>query len=355
MRVIDRYIGTAAAAGTALALLTLVALDGLLAFVQEIPDIGIEAYGAAQAATYVVMTLPRRAFDLFPTSALLGTLLGVGALAVNSELVALRASGVSRRRISAAALAACFLISVPMMMVGEWVAPEAERAAQELKVSRQAQNLSIGGPSGLWVRRGNAVINAERLLETGALSGVTVLEFSEDRRLTSVTKAALAQPVSDGWQLSGVRRTTLGQGRASTERSAEETWLELVEPELLRVAALNPEDLGIRALDRYIEYLNENNLEAYRYEQAYWHRVTYPLTVVALVIAGLPFIFGSLRQGGFGVRVFTGVVIGLVFFLANRTLVRFGAVYELDPLAITLVPPIVVGVAAGLYLRRTFA
>lgn len=355
MKVIDRYIGTAAAMGTALALLTLVALDGLLAFVQEIPEIGTVEYGAMQAVTYVLMTLPRRAFDLFPTAALLGALLGVGGLAVNSELVALRGAGVSRRRISAAALAACLMLAVPMMVVGEWLAPAAEQAAQQLKVTHQAENLSIGGPDGLWVRRGDAVINASRLLETGALSDLTVLEFDADRRLTAVTTAALAQPVADGWQLARVERTVLGEGRARTERAAREHWAELVDPELLRVAALKPEDLSIRALDRYIEYLDANELDAYRYEQAFWNRLLYPLVVLALVIAGLPFIFGPLRQGGFGLRVFLGIAIGLVFFLVNRTLVRFGAVYDIDPLAITLVPPLLVGLAATLYLRRTFA
>lgn len=355
MKVIDRYIGTAAAAATALALLALLALDGLFAFVQEIPEIGTADYGALQAVSYVIMTLPRRAFDLFPTAALLGALLGVGSLAVSSELVALRASGVSRGRISAAALGACLLLAVPMMLVGEWLAPAAEQSAQELKVTRQAQNLSIGGPSGLWVRRGDAVINAERLLETGALSGVTVLEFDGSRRLQAVTRAALAQPLPEGWQLTRVERTVLDAGRARTESSARETWPELVDPELLRVAALKPEHLSIRALERYIDYLDANGLQAYRYEQAFWNRVIYPVTVLALVIAGLPFVFGPLRQGGFGLRVFLGIAIGLVFFLFNRTLSRFGAVYDLDPLAVTLLPPLLVAAAATLYLRRTFA
>lgn len=355
MKVIDRYIGAAAVMGTGVSLLALVALDGLLAFVQEIPEIGTVDYGAVQAVTYVLLTLPRRAFDLFPTAALLGALLGVGALAVNSELVALRGSGVSRNRISAAALGACLLISVPMIMVGEWLAPAAEQAAQELKVTHQAENLSIGGPDGFWVRRGDAVINAERLLETGALSGVTVMEFDADRRLAAVTTAALAQPVDDGWQLARVERTVLGEGRSRTEHADREHWPELVDPELLRVAALKPEDLSIRALDRYIEYLRANGLESYRYEQAFWHRITYPVVVLALVIAGLPFIFGPLRQGGFGLRVFLGIAIGLVFFLISRTLVRFGAVYGLDPLLITLLPPLLVGLLAAWYLRRTFA
>lgn len=355
MKVIDRYIGAAAAVGAALALFTLVALDGLLAFVQEIPDIGTAQYGVVQAASYVLLTLPRRAFDFYPTAALLGALLGVGALAVNSELVALRASGVSRRRIGMAALGGCLALSAPMMAIGEWIAPAAEESAQQLRVTRQGGNLSLGGPSGVWVRSGNSVINADRLLETGALSGVTVLEFGPGRRLTAATRAVLARPVEEGWELSGVRRTELGGDGASAVREQSQIWPELVDPELLRVAALRPEDLSLRALDRYIEYLNNNDLNAYRYEQAFWSRIIYPLTVVALVIAGLPFIFGPLRQGGFGLRVFMGIAIGLVFFLINRTLVRFGAVYDLDPLAVTLVPPMLVVLGATLYLRRTFA
>lgn len=355
MKVIDRYIGAAAAMGALMALVALVALDGLLAFVQEIPDIGTAEYGAAQAAAYVVMTLPRRAFDFYPTAALLGALLGVGALAVNSELVALRAAGVSRRRIGAAAIGACVALAIPMMAMGEWLAPAAEEEAQELRITRQGGDLSLGGPSGVWIRSGDAVINAARLLETGALSDVTVLEFGPERRLVAATMAVLARPVEEGWELTGVRRTELGAEHASAVRERRQFWEELVDPELLRVAALKPEDLSLRALDRYSGYLKNNNLDSYRYEQAFWYRAIYPLTVLALVIAGLPFIFGPLRQGGFGQRIFLGMAIGLVFFLVNRTLVRFGAVYDLDPLAVTLVPPLLVIVAATLYLRRTFA
>lgn len=355
MKVIDRYIGAAAAIGAVLALFTLVALDGILAFVQEIPDIGTGQYGVVQAATYIFLTLPRRAFDFYPTAALLGALLGVGALAVNSELVALRASGVSRQRIGAAALAGCMALAAPMMAIGEWIAPAAEETAQELRVTRQGENLSLGGPTGVWVRSGNSIINAERLLETGALSGVTVLELGPQRRLAAATRAVLARPIEEGWELTGVRRTELGPDGANAVRDKEQIWPELVDPELLRVAALKPEDLSLRALDRYIEYLNDNELDAYRYEQAFWYRAIYPLTVIALVIAGLPFIFGPLRQGGFGQRVFMGIAIGLAFFLVNRTLVRFGEVYDLDPLAVTLLPPLLVALVATIYLRRTFA
>lgn len=355
MKVIDRYIAAATAAGTGLSLLALASLDGVLAFVAEVPEIGREDYGLLEAVTYVLLTLPRRAFDLFPTAALLGALLGVGALAVHSELVALRAVGISRRRISLAVLGACALLLLPMMLLGEWIAPASEQAAQELKVTRQARDLSLGGPSGLWVRQGDAVINAERLLESGALSGVTVYEFDTGRRLAAVTRAEFARPVDGEWELSEVRATAFGANSAETSSHDEQRWPTLVDASLLQAAALDPQNISLRALYRFIHYLEDNNLDAERYEQAFWSRIFYPVTALALVIAGLPFVFGPLRQGGFGLRLFLGIAIGLVFFLVNRLIMRFGAVYDLEPALVALVPPLAVALAAWWYLRRTFA
>jgi len=355
MKVVDRYVGMAAVTGTGLSMLALALIDGLFAFVGEIPDIGRVDYGPLQAMSFVLLTMPRRIYDLFPTAALLGALLGVGALAVNSELVAIRSAGVSRRRISAAVIGACVLLLVPVMLMGEWVAPASEQAAQQLRITHQARDVSVGGASGLWVRQGDLVVNAGRLLESGALSDVTVYEFGPERRLVAVSRASLAQPVDDGWALTRLRRTEFSEGGSHTERFRKVTWPELVDPALLRVAALNPKDLSLRSLSHFVTYLRDNGINAYRYEQAYWSKIFFPLTVVALVIAGLPFVFGPLRQGGFGQRLFVGIVIGLLFFLFNRLLERFGAVYHLDPVALALVPPLLVILAAGLYLRRTFA
>lgn len=353
--IVERYLGSAAVTGTAIALLVLLSLDGIFALVGEIPDIGKVDYGVVEALTYVLLTLPRRAYDLFPTSALLGALLGVGALAVNNELVALRAAGVSRRRISAAVLGACTLMLTPMMAMGEWLAPVSEQAAQELKFTRQARDLALGGPSGLWVRQGNAVINAERLLESGALSGVTVYEFDEGGRLAAATRAEFARPLGAGWELTRLRRTELAAERAVTKQREREQWPELVDSSLLQSAALDPRDLSLRSLHRFIAYLNDNELDAERYEQAFWTRVFYPVTALALVVVGLPFVFGPLRQGGFGLRLFLGIVIGVVFFIFNRLFTRFGAVYDLDPMLTALLPPLALMLGAWWYLRRTFA
>ena len=78
----------------------LLGLDVVLAFADEFGDVGKGGYTINHAIAATCLTIPWRAYNLFPTAAVIGALLGLGQLAASSELTALRALGLSRRRLS---------------------------------------------------------------------------------------------------------------------------------------------------------------------------------------------------------------------------------------------------------------
>ena len=129
IRLADRLV-----AGRVLVALTgvwavLVGFDAITAMAGELADVGEGNYGLGQTLTYTLLTLPRRAYTLFPTAAVIGALLGLGALATSSELTALRALGQSRTRISAAAAVVIVLLTGLMVLVGETIGPAGEQYA----------------------------------------------------------------------------------------------------------------------------------------------------------------------------------------------------------------------------------
>ena len=131
MKILDRYIALAIAAGTGIALLAIVGLDVFFNIIGQMDRVGTGTYTFWKMIQYVALTTPQTIYELFPMAALLGSLLGMGMLAANSELVAMRASGVPVWRIVQSVLQAGVLMLVVVIMLGELVVPTAEHYGQK--------------------------------------------------------------------------------------------------------------------------------------------------------------------------------------------------------------------------------
>ncbi|WP_159094107.1 LptF/LptG family permease, partial [Xanthomonas fragariae] len=171
-RVHDVYVGRVVLFTVLLTWSVLLGLDLVNAFASEAKNIGQGSYSFGHAVAYVAYTVPRRAYTLFPTAAVIGALMGLGQLAATSELTALRALGVSRKRMSASVVAAMALLTAIMVISGETVGPWAQNQADTLKTTaRYNSNMAASRYSGLWAREGDTFLNAlsgeEKLLDGG--------------------------------------------------------------------------------------------------------------------------------------------------------------------------------------------
>jgi lipopolysaccharide export LptBFGC system permease protein LptF len=136
----DRLIGGTVLASLAMVWLVLLGFDLITAYAEEMDEIGEGNYTALNAMFYTLYTMPRRAYVLFPTAAVIGCVLGLGALAATSELTALRAAGLSRLRISLAALLVIGALTAVMVLVAETLGPAGEKRAQALAVSAKSKD-----------------------------------------------------------------------------------------------------------------------------------------------------------------------------------------------------------------------
>lgn len=351
MRILDRYIGRAVIAGTLLALFILLAVDLFFAFANEIQDLGKGRYTLGDVFAYVGLTVPRRAHELFPMAALLGSLLSLGTLATNSELVAIRAAGVSVTRIALSVLRAGAILLVIAAAIGEWVAPWAEQRAQQRRALTQAEAITFRGDHGLWARDGNRFINIDRILPDGRLAGVEVYELADDASLKMSITARTAEHVAAGWRMQDVRQGTL-KGQSLDIRTAQRLNLPtLLSSQLLSVVTLAPEDLSARDLYQYARYMRDNGQDAGRYELAFWRRLAAPLAGLVMLFLSIPFVFGPLRGAGTGQRLVWGVMTGVAFYLVNQTMTHAGLVYGL-PAPLSAILPALLFFAGGLWVLR---
>ena len=339
----------------------LLGLDVVMAVVTELNDVGTGRYGFGSAVAVVALSIPIRAYTLFPFAAVIGALMGLGQLAASSELTALRALGLSRRRLSLAVAGALAVLTLVMVVDGETLGPWGEKRADSLKASAKSNDMILAQYSGLWAREGDTILNAQAGQERGKddaryleLQGVRLYEFAKDGRLESIARAGTAVHHDGGWLLRDVKRTWFDQRSVTETEALEEHWASKLDETALAASVASPRYLPATELSHGIDYRKRNGLDASEYEEHYWGRWFYPLNVLALCLAAVPFAFGSLRSGGLGKRLFIGIVFALGFWLVQTQFVRLAGVYKFDFRIAYLIPPmIMLGVSAALFRRRS--
>ena len=359
VKLVDRYVGRAACLGILAVWGVLIVLYFMVDLLNELRATQHE-YGTLDALWSVLLTIPRMAYQVFPVAALLGALVGVGGLAAENELVAFRTSGASRLRLALAALVGAMLFTIPVMMMGEYVAPAAEQQARAFRLSEKVGTAIIGGTRGMWVRDDAHFVNIQRPVLTADrgnqsvdFNDVVIYTFSDEAELASITRARSASHNGTNWTLENVREVKLSRDGARVNRADRREWTTEIKPELLDSAVTRPKLLSIRSLWDYLGYLGENGLDDTVYQTAFWEKILFPFTALALVFAGMPFVFGQARSHNVGVRLFFGMTLGGLFIIVSRAIQKFGEVYQLPPVLTMSVPILVLVLAAVLALRRS--
>jgi lipopolysaccharide export system permease protein len=360
-RLHDLYIGRVVLATVLLTWAVLLGFDVVMAISGQLGDLGTGSYDFPTALAVVAYSVPRRAYTIFPYAAVIGSLMGLGQLAATSELTALRALGLSRRRLSASVAAALAILTALMVINGETLAPWAQRQADQLKLAAKTNNMAIARYQGMWAREGDTFLNAidgeEREVDgqrTLELRDVRLYRLDPQGGLQSLTRAAVALHDAEGWQLRDVRRITFGfsPGQAREEKLAQERWDSQLDANALAAGVTRARNLSAADLRASIEYRTRNNLDAREYEDIYWSRWFYPINVLALCLAAVPFAFGSLRSGGMGKRLFLGILFALGFMLLQMLFGRLAGATRFDYRIAYALPPILMLATSWWLFRR---
>jgi len=349
MRLLDRYIGITVAAGTGMVMAVLLALLTFGNLVTELGRVGHGQYQMTQAIEYVVLGMPGTAYQLFPFSALLGSLLGLGTLAGHKELVVIRAAGVSMLRIVWSVLKVGLLLMITATLVGEYLAPASEKVAQNLRMGAMTDKVTLNTRTGLWMRDDRNIINIRTVLLDGHVGNVTIYRIDGNDALQAMIHARSAVYQDGHWVLSNVSRSRIGLEGVSTTHEDHAVWQSLLSPELFDVVSVAPEDLSVTGLHQYIRYLHDNGLNARRYVLAFWQKVMSPLATGVMLLISIPFVMGPLRLTSMGQRILVGILLGMGFHLVNKAVGQSALFYHLNVVFFTTLPTLSF-LAAGLYL-----
>jgi lipopolysaccharide export system permease protein len=343
MRLIHRYIFSSILSATLIVALAIVAISAVLGLVDELDNVGKGRYGLLMALQFVGLQLPRGVYELFPIIVLLGTVLGLGGLASGSELVAMRASGVSLMRLAGSALRAGLVFAVVCVVISEWLAPQAESLEHQLRAVTNTQDEWSKEEGGVWLRDGDSFIRVGKVVSTQLLQDVNLYRFGPERQLQLAVEADNARYDNNRWELLAVRHTEFAPGQVKSYRLDRMDWNTGINPALLQVSVMSPDRQTMRTLYQYERYLREYRLDASHYQIALWSKAAVPVMVLVMAVLAIPFVVGPLRTTGAGQRMFVGMVVGVVFFLFNELTLSAGRVYGLSPLVSAWLPTLLLG------------
>lgn len=351
LKTYERYLGREIYAATALVLAAFLMLFSFFDLIYEFESIGKGGYQLQHAVGFVLLSMPGRSYELLPIAVLIGTLYALTQLARHSEITVLRTSGAATRNFVVTLVKLGLGLALITFVVGEFIAPPAERAAQQLRLTAMSKLVAQEFRTGLWVKDDKAFVNARQVTPEAGLLGIRIYQFDQRFRLQSISEAESGEfKGGDQWLFRNVTRTTFEGDSARVEKMPELNWQSGLNPDILSVLLVNPERMSIDRLYRYIGHLSANQQKTDRYEIALWRKLIYPLACLVMMVLALPFAYLQDRMGAVSIKVFAGIMLGVLFNMLNGLFGSLGIINQWPPFVAAITPSVLFVLTAAAML-----
>ena len=354
MKILDVHIGKIILRHILVTVVVLVGLFVFVTFLDELGDLNKGKYGISQIVQFTILGIPKILYEVFPMAALIGSILGLSVLARNSELIVMRAAGVSVPRIVGSVLKVGVVLALMAMITGEIVSPFTETRAQQIRNESLQSNIGRKSKTGVWMRDNNTYVNIGEVLPDLTLLTLKIFEFDANNilRFLSVAEQGEYQDDANRWVLKGLKRTMIGDESSAADEVNAAYWSTVVNPQILRVFMIQPEQLSVWQLKRYIAHLASNKQNTVNYELVFWSKLVTPLATAVMLILAVPFVFKDARSGSLGRSLFSGIMIGLGFFILNRAFTSFVPLFAIPPFLGAVIPTALVCGLSIFMIRR---
>lgn len=349
--ILDRYIGQTVLSSIGLVTLMLAGLQLFILFVDQLDNLGKVDYGFWQASVFVLLQLPYQVYLFFPMASLLGSLIGLGLLANHSELVVMRAAGMSIGQITWAVLKAALLVVLLITLVGETLVPRMSLYANDYKTSALSGGQALRTAQGVWLRYGNDFISIGEVLPDYILRDIYQFSFDSDHHLKLARAIKEANFVDQAWVAHDVRQTEFTQDHIRATTFTTLAWDVPLKPQTVQSAIIEPDEMTLSELNRFLREQSRSNQNVHIYKLAFWQRIIQPLTTMVMMVLAIPFIFGPLRSSTMGSKLLVGATVGFSFHILNRFFGPVSTVFQWPP-ELAAVGPTVLFAFIGLFLMR---
>jgi lipopolysaccharide export system permease protein len=263
--------------------------------------------GDAQVWHYVGLRVPQIVARFLPFSVLLGTILTLITMNQNSEIIALKGSGLSAHQVLAPLLVASLGIAVISFWFSDRVVARATATLDQWqKVDYGKLPIDRGDRSNVWVRDGDDLIEVAQIRGRGdaaRLGGVTLYDRTGGN-LVAVIRADHGRHVADGWEIWPTNRFDVAKGTISQIGTI--TVAKNVRPDQFTLSSIDADGMSFGALKAAIGDLSDAGRPTKALEGSLWHKLSGPLSAVLII------------------RAVIGMALGFAYFVADNFALAMG-------------------------------
>lgn len=352
MKILDRYVAKIVLKSIGLITLLLTGLQIFILFVNQLGDLGRVDYGITQAVLFVLLQMPYQVYLFFPMASLLGCLMGLGVMANHSELVVMRAAGMSIAQITGSVLKASVIVIFCVTVLGETVVPIMTHTAKDYKTSALTGGQSLRTAQGMWLRYENDFISIGSVLPDMVLNDIIQFRFDKHHKLHLARYIHEARYVDHIWTAYGIQQTEFLPERTSASVINSLVWDVPVKPQIIKIGSTEPDEMSLHQLNQYIREQKRNKQNTHKYQLAFFQRIAQPFTSMVMMVLAIPFIFGPLRSSTMGSKLLVGATVGFGFHIANQFLGPLSTVFQWSPILAAFGPTIIFALLGILVMRR---
>ncbi|HIJ88594.1 MAG TPA: LPS export ABC transporter permease LptG [Desulfuromonadales bacterium] len=335
MTLLDRYIAKTWLRLIILCLCGFIGLYLVIDMIEKIPRFMRAGADAGDVLDYFAWKLPEMLSRTATFSILMATLLTLGVLSRDSEIIAMRSCGISLLKISLPMLTLGFVASIVLLLNAEILLPYSYAKTEQIdrvKIKKKEDNLTFKR-NNIWFRSESLILQA-RLFEpkNRTLSGVVIWKVDADMNPVSRIDADMAVYQHGQWILpAAVQKkflTPVGFEMKLVPKMAVDLNLKI---EDLQVLDRDADNMSLLVLKEYAENLKRGGYQAHRYYTLMHTKIATPFAALIMVVLGIPFALRNSRSGGIAMGIGASIGISFAFFVFNAVLLSYGRSGILTP------------------------
>ena len=314
---------------------------------------------------YLINLIPLMVYKLAPLAVLIAVLVTFGVLNRNSEIIAMKATGISLYRLIVPVISISAILAVSLFLFDEYYLPQANRRQDALRNEIKGRPpQTVTHPEQNWIFGQPHPGEPSRIFyykffdpDRNEFADISVFEFDPStfaltRRIFAST--AIWDSNTSTWHFqNGWQNDIEGDHSKGFERFTQTSFQEIhEEPAYFNKESLQAQQMNFGQLDRYISDLRQSGFDTMKLRVALWQKLAYPLVAVAMAILAIPFALSMGRRGSLtGIAVAIGVA--LTYFVVDSLFGALGNVNYLPAAMAAWSSDILFGLVGGYFLLRT--
>lgn len=356
MKILDRYLVREFLRNLMLITVCFISLFLIIDFFEKIRMFLSNNATFRQMAAHFLFRIPMIISQVLPAATLLTALMTYGYLSRHSEIVAMKANGISLYRASFPILTIAASICIVVFFMSEWITPYTNERAEHIRLIEVQKQQSLGTfkQNQIWYRGQKGIYNFKFFdAQSNRLRGITIYYMGQEMTLTMRLDAEWGEWQDGRWLLHNLLITRFKAGEFPSLENITQQVVDLPErPDDFKIVQKDVETMGYSELKRYIGKLQSEGYDATRYLVDLHGKIAFPLVSIILAVIGIAFSLRSERSGGIAQGIGVGLFIGFSYWLVFAFGMSLGRSGTLPPLIAAWFGNIVFGAASVFLLYR---